>query len=184
MIITISGMPGAGKTTIGKLLAKKLGYKFYSIGDLRGKIASDMGLTIDQLNEIGKKEKWTDKKVDDYQKELGESNDNLIFEGWISFHFIPHSFKIFLEVDPQIAAKRVFKEQRSDEQHQDTIKGVSKMLAIRVEETHQRYKKYYNVDFLDRSHYNLIIDTSRLTVNNIINKIINKITVYGQKQKQ
>ena len=38
MIITISGLPGSGKSTIGKMLAKKLGYKFYSMGDLRGKI--------------------------------------------------------------------------------------------------------------------------------------------------
>ena len=54
MIITISGIPGSGKTTVGRMLAEKLGYKFYSIGDLRGKMAMERGMTIDQLNELGK----------------------------------------------------------------------------------------------------------------------------------
>ena len=50
MIITISGKPGAGKTTVGKAVAARLGLEFYSMGDLRGKMASDRGLTIDELS--------------------------------------------------------------------------------------------------------------------------------------
>ena len=44
MIITISGWPGSGKTSVGKLLSKKLGYQFYSMGDLRGKVALEKNL--------------------------------------------------------------------------------------------------------------------------------------------
>ena len=33
MIITISGKPGCGSTTTGKLLAKKLNLEFFSAGD-------------------------------------------------------------------------------------------------------------------------------------------------------
>lgn len=32
MIVTISGESGSGKTTVGKLLADKLNYRFYSGG--------------------------------------------------------------------------------------------------------------------------------------------------------
>ncbi|MCX6741353.1 MAG: AAA family ATPase, partial [Candidatus Parcubacteria bacterium] len=46
MIITLSGKPGSGKTTVAKILAEKLGYKFYSTGDLRGQMAMKRGLTI------------------------------------------------------------------------------------------------------------------------------------------
>lgn len=183
MIITISGKPGAGKTTIGKLLAQKLGYKFYSMGDLRGEMAAKMGLTIDQLNEIGKKEDWTDKKADDYQKELGEKSNNLVFDGWISFHFIPHSFKVFLEVDSQIAAERVFKDQRPDEEHQNSPEAVKELLAKRMENSRQRYIKYYSIDFLDKSHYDFIIDTTNLTPNEVINKILEKTQNYESRRK-
>ncbi len=91
MIITISGLPGSGKSTVGKILAKKLGYEFMSLGDLRGKIAIDRGITIDELNHLGEKEGWTDKEVDDYQREYGKTHDNLVVEGRLSFYFIPRS---------------------------------------------------------------------------------------------
>ena len=91
------GKGGTGKSTVAKLLAKKLNYKHYSIGDLRGKIAVERGLTIDELNKIGKTEAWTDTEVDNLIKEKGKKEDNLSIDGWVAVHFMPHSFKIFLE---------------------------------------------------------------------------------------
>jgi len=37
MIITIAGEGGSGKSTVARILAKKLDYKHYSTGDLRGR---------------------------------------------------------------------------------------------------------------------------------------------------
>jgi cytidylate kinase len=45
MIITLSGYPGSGKSTAGKLLAAKLGYNRYSIGDLQRRLAAEHNLT-------------------------------------------------------------------------------------------------------------------------------------------
>ncbi|HII15831.1 MAG TPA: AAA family ATPase, partial [Nanoarchaeota archaeon] len=39
MQITIGGVPGAGKSTVAKLIAEKLGYKSYSMGAIRREIA-------------------------------------------------------------------------------------------------------------------------------------------------
>jgi cytidylate kinase len=50
MIITISGKAGSGKGTISKLLAEKLGYEHISIGDMKRKIAHEMGITIFQFD--------------------------------------------------------------------------------------------------------------------------------------
>ena len=33
MIVMVTGLPGTGKTTIGKMLAKKLGWQFYDMDD-------------------------------------------------------------------------------------------------------------------------------------------------------
>ncbi len=49
MIITLMGTPGAGKSTLGRLLAQKLGYKQYSMGDLQRRIAQEHGWTINEL---------------------------------------------------------------------------------------------------------------------------------------
>ena len=64
MKITISGTPGSGKSTIGKLVSKKLKLKYYDVGNMRRKMAKDMGLTIQEFNKLGEKKSFTDKEVD------------------------------------------------------------------------------------------------------------------------
>lgn len=165
-------MPGAGKSTIGRLLAKKLGYKFYSMGDLRGEMAKSRGLTIDGLNKLGEKEDWTDKQADEYQRTLGEKSDNFVVDGWISFHFIPQSFKLFLTVDSKVGAERIFQDQRDDEKKVNSVKEMEKMLKTRVKQTDKRYHKYYNVSFQDKKQFDLIIDTTKITTEQTVKIIL------------
>lgn len=172
MIITLSGLPGSGKSTIGRMLAQKLGYKFYSMGDLRGKLAMERGMTIDEFNKLGETEDWTDKKVDAYQKKLGETEDNFIVDGWLSFHFIPHAYKIFLSIDPLVAAARIFQNPRPDEERAKDVAEQIKMLRERMEQTDARYQKYYGISFRNHKSVDLMIDTSHLTPPQILDKIL------------
>ncbi len=183
MIITIGGRSGAGKTSVAHDLAQKLGYKFYSMGDLRGKMAMERGMTIDELNEIGKKEIWTDKEVDEFQKKLGKKENKFIIEGWLSFYFIPHSFKIFLDVDPEVAAKRIFKDQRPDEEPQKSAKSVEGMIKKRMAESRRRYKKYYGVDCFCKECYDLVINTTNLKISQVVSKIITELKIWKSKNK-
>lgn len=184
MIITISGLPGSGKTTVGKLLAKKLGFRFYSIGDLRGKMATDRGLTIERLNEIGMKEDWTDKEADEYQKELDEKENNFVIESRLGFHFIPKSLKVFLEVDIKTATQRIFKHQRPDEERKETPEELEESMKRRIENDKTRYKKYYGIeDFMDRSHYDHVVDTTNLTIDRVVGKIIEIVKKLPNKDK-
>ncbi len=178
MIITISGHSGSGKSTIGKRIAKKLRYNFYSMGDLRGKMAMDRGITIDELNEIGKKEAWTDNQVDEYQKELGKKEDNFIIDSRLGFHFIPHAISIFLKVDPKESAKRIFANQREDEEKKETVEEVKEMLEQREKNDKQRYLKYYNVNYLDMKNYDIVIDTTKLSIEEVEEKLLSFIDQY------
>lgn len=180
MIVTISGNPGSGKSTIAKNVAKKLGYNFYSIGDLRGKMAIDRGLTIDQLNKIGEEESWTDNQADEYQVELAKKEDNFVVDSRLGFHFIPNAVKIFLKVDEEESAKRVFEDQRKDEEKKNNIEAVKEMLGKRVESDRERYLKYYNVNHLDLNHYDFVLDTTSLTIEEVEQKLINFLRQYNK----
>jgi cytidylate kinase len=164
MIITIAGLPGAGKTSVAKNLAEKLGMKFYSIGDLRGKIAVEKGMTIDELNALGEE---SDHVVDDYQTKLGHTEDNIILEGWISWHLVPGSFKILMTVSPEEAARRIFEEKhnaggsRADERTYIDIADTVQALKTRVLVYKDKFNRLYGItDFTDPSHYDYVLDTS------------------------
>lgn len=175
MKITISGKQGAGKTTLAKMLAKKLRYPVLSIGDLRGEIAKERNLTIDELNEIAKKESWPHKEADKKTIELGKTNDNMIVEGWIAWHFIPDAVHIFLDVDETVGANRIFHDQRSDEKRCNTLEEMKQLLKKRLHLTSQQFKRYYGVDFLEKKNYTIILNTTHLTKEETLQKILEKL---------
>lgn len=176
MIITISGLPGSGKSTVGKMLAKKLGYNFYSIGDLRGKMAMDKGMTIDELNKLGQEEDWTDRQADEYQTELAKKEDNFVIDSRLSWHFIPKSLKIFLTVNLKEAAQRIFRDQRPDEQHANSVEELIERMKKRVISDNTRYQKWYGVRFDDENRYDLTIDTTNLKPEEVVEKILKEVT--------
>ncbi len=169
MILSISGAPGSGKTSVAKILASRLNLKFYSMGDFRGKIAQERGMTIDELNALGEQDKSTDSAVDEYQTKLGKTEDNFIAEGRLSWHFIPHSFKIYLACDTHEAARRIFNSKqtetdhgRHDEAMHDSIEETEAGINQRIASDALRYQKYYNLDYRDPAHYDLFLDTTHM----------------------
>jgi len=183
MLLTLTGVPGAGKSTIAKMLSEKLNIPWYSMGDLRGKMAAERGMSIDEFNVLGETEAFTDQEIDDYQKKLGEKEKNLILEGRLSWYFVPHSFKIFLDVDEDEAAKRIFdasqKGLRKDEAPFLSPDDVKNRVRTRVESDMRRYQKYYGVNYLDHSNYDLVINTTNLSPEQIVMQIQNKLPTPG-----
>jgi len=177
MIITINGMPGAGKGTAAKYLAKKLGLKYYSMGDMRGEIAKEKGLTIAQLNKLGEKERWTDKLVDDFQKKL-QNKDNLILDGRLSWHFIPNSIKILFLVNLKEGSKRIFQTERKDEKYKN-LKDALKAVKERINSDMKRYKKYYGIkNIYGLNKYDIVIDTSYFTIGQMCKKVLKAVKAF------
>ena len=169
MIVTIAGSPGSGKSTVVKKVAEALGYRMISTGDLRGRVAQERGMTIEELNALN--EEWTHRIIDDQVKKIGETEDNIVFDSWLAWHLIPNSTKVFLKVSPEVGAQRVFGHQRPDEKHQDTVEGVQQMLQHRLKEWSGQIKEIYGVDFLDEKNYDFVLDTSDLSIQEVIEKV-------------
>jgi predicted cytidylate kinase len=172
MRITLSGTAGSGKSTVAKMLAKKLGYRHYSMGDIQREIAKEKGITIVELGELEKKDKSIDLRIDERQREIGKQDD-IIVDSWLAALFIPDSFKIFLDADIEIRAKRITKE-REAETYTD-IEDAKKAIQKREKTNIARFKKFYSYDFMDKKNYDLVIDTSYSDVETIIKKIIKEI---------
>jgi cytidylate kinase len=178
MIVSITGLPGSGKTTVRNALAEQLGFKRYSMGDVFGKLALKHGLTIGEFNTfaIGKPE--IDHEVDNYQTEIASKEDNFIIDGRLSWHFIPQSFKVFLDVDLTEAAKRIFaaiqtdRASRSDEPNYSSAAEVETAIRTRLAADNTRYQALYGVDYLNHSNYDLVIDTTKIPANEVVSTIL------------
>jgi len=171
MKITIAGKPGSGKSTIAKLLAKKLNFSHYSVGDFMRDMAKKRDISLLELSKLSEQNASIDKELDKMQKKLNQE-DNFVIDSRIGFHFIPDSKKIFLDVDLSEGAKRIFEHLRPEEKENNHIKQTIKNIKKRIISEKMRYKKYYNLDHYDPKHFNLIINTTNLTPKDVVNKIL------------
>ena len=171
MIITIGGTGGSGKTTVGKEVARRLKLKHYSIGQFMRHMAEERKVSLLELSKLAEEDTTIDQELDQRQIELGRNEDNFVIDGRLSFHFIPKAVKIFLDADFDVRAKRIFHDTIRLE-HNVSIETSKERLEKREESERKRYMEYYNLNPSDHKHYDLVIDSSKITVKEIVEKII------------
>lgn len=178
MIITISGVPGSGKSTVARLVAKKLGFRHYSAGDFMREIAEKRGMSLLELGKAAEKDRSIDRELDERTVQLGKREDDFVMDSRLAYHFIPGSFKVFLEVDATEAAKRVFgdiekkREGRKVEKESTTLAATLAAIKKRRKSEELRYKKYYNLNPYDEKQYDLVIDTTKATPEKVVERVV------------
>ncbi|HTY91116.1 MAG TPA: AAA family ATPase [Methanocella sp.] len=153
MIVTLSGLPGSGKTSVARELIDRYGFTMISAGEQFRRLAQERGMTLEEFGALAQKESSIDIAIDRRQKELAQKCDMALVEGRLAGHTIEADLKIWLKTTPQVRARRVAKRE-----------GISIEKALADNEARElvestRYKKFYNIDQHDWSCYDLIIDT-------------------------
>lgn len=189
MIISLSGALGSGKSTIAQMLADKLGWPRYYMGGLRREAAKKMGLTLEEYNKLGESDPKTDLEVDEkYQRQLAETVPNFIIEGRTAWYFLPESLKIYLDVDREEGAKRIFanlqqKNDRNEARNLANWQDVLENNLKRVESDRARYSKYYGIDVYDTSHYDFCFDTTGVPPKEVFEAVWSFIESHLDKKK-
>ena len=175
-IITIGGRPGSGKSTTARKVAEKLGYERFSSGDFMRAIAKDRGVTIEELNVIAETEPAIDKEVDGKLRTFEKAGDNLVIDSRLAFHWIPDSFKVYLNISRDEAIRRIYSDTAKSrvetsealKSPEDALEAVEKRLASE----RKRYRELYDVDPYDPKHFDLVIDTGDNNIENVIETIV------------
>jgi cytidylate kinase len=180
MIITISGHPGSGKDTVGKELAKRLGYRFCSMGQILEEIAFSKGLSLTAFNKLKEKDDSFDREIDAYQERLGRESDNLVVVSHIAARFIPHAFKVFLEVSPGEGARRVMGDLRNrrDESYRSLAEARKALSDIQLA-NERRYVRLYGYNPYSGKGYDLVIDTTKVTAKQVVKTILGELRKSG-----
>lgn len=184
MIITIGGEPGAGKSTVSKLLAKKLGYQHYYAGRLYREMAEKEGLTPLAFKERVRTDPHIDQEIDRRFIDLAEHGTRYIMEGWVAFHFIPTSYKVNLVASENERARRVFESIRPLEQENTSLEKTKENNAQRYKNSLENFLKKYKVDISSRGNYDQTIDTTCITPEEVVEKILTNKKYLAMKRTQ
>jgi CMP/dCMP kinase len=180
MIITVSGPGGSGKSSISKRLEQVLGYKRYYMGGEKRRIAKQLGISLEALNKRDEKEHFGDKLVDQRILELANTEDNIIIEGRTAFHFAPKSVKLYLDVEKGEAARRLFNQpEKRPEESYSTLEEFTAALERRHQSDIKRYSKYYGFDCYDKSHYDIVIDTTEKSIEEVFFEVMEALSRFG-----
>ncbi len=178
-IITISGLLGSGKSTLAKMLADKLGCGYYSTGAAQREIAQQRGVTTLELNRMAETDPTIDRQIDGVFQTLAQRGDNLVVDSRLAFFFLPDSFKVKLNVAPETAGTRVFKdsERKGEHKYASSAEATEALLSRRTMER-RRWRKIYGVDIDDDRLFDCVVDTTDRTPDQVCAMIIKKFELF------
>lgn len=165
-IITISGKPGSGKSSTADRVAELLSYTRHSSGDMVRNILQREGITLKEYNKKAVDDHSLDVKIDEYLRNLRNKKD-IVIDSRLGFYWIPESFKVYLDLDLQVATARIYKDAVNNKMRLKSGESVSSLdlvaEQVKARQTNEqhRFRELYSVDPYNLSHFDLIIDTSR-----------------------
>lgn len=184
MHITITGDLGSGKSTICQLLNQKLGFQIYSTGKVQRELAREYNMSTLEFNRYTSVNTNIDREIDDKVVSISKEkiNDDLIFDSRMAWNFIPHSLKIYLTAKPEIAAQRIYQNDRGSVEAYHSIEDALHQLLERRQLEISRFQNIYGVDCNDFKHFDLIIDTSFASIQEVFEIICNAIEQFSNRQ--
>jgi cytidylate kinase len=164
-IITLSGKPGSGKSSTADKVAELLGYTRYSAGDLVRTQIRKKKISLDDFNKMAADDHSLDDAIDEELRNLRDQKD-VVIDSRLGFYWIPESFKVYLDLDMDVATARIFKdtvnnELRGSGEGFDSLAEVQELVNKRLENEISRFKAMYGINPYNRKNFDLVINTSR-----------------------
>jgi cytidylate kinase len=169
--ISLAGDLGSGKSTVSEILIKRLGAEYYSTGAIVRSIAEKHGMSVTELNVYMETHPEIDHEIDDGLRALSDVDKLLIIDSRMAWHFTDGTFKVYLSLDIETSAYRIMNANRQGE-HAKSLEETIVMTKARRESEKKRYMTQYGVDIKDLTNYDLVIDTSRVSPDEVAERII------------
>jgi predicted cytidylate kinase len=169
LLVTISGLPGSGTSTLSTRVSAQLGVERLDGGSVFRSMAADEGLTVAEFSSRAELDTAIDLALDARLALRAEQGDVVLesrLAGWIATRTGLVATRVWVECDPAERASRVAAREGI---------GLAQALeanAIREASEQQRYLSYYDIDLADRSIYDVILDSTSTPPDDLVARVV------------
>jgi cytidylate kinase len=156
VLITISGVPGSGKTTVARLLSKRLGVPHIYAGDLYRQEAVARGLSLEEFNALSENDHSIDRALDEKMAAHARQGRVVLegrLAGYIAVQERVDALKVWLTASDEVCARRV-----AEREHKDW-REVLRLNGSRQGSDAKRYRDIYGFDLNNTSIYDLVLNS-------------------------
>lgn len=160
-VVTVSGPPGSGTSTLATQLVEKRDYELISGGDAFRALADERAVSLQRLTELAEEDASIDKELDrrleqtmadHVNGERGAEDAVLVVESRLAGWFAPdEALRVWIDAPLDVRASRI----------EDRAETVDELRSREASDA-RRYEKYYDIDITSREVYDIVVDTERI----------------------
>ena len=162
VVVAISGLHGAGKTTAARALARKFKLRYVCAGTVFRQLAKERGMTLDEFSRYAERRPSIDRKIDQQTAAAAKGKNVLIdarLAGWMAKQA---NLKVLLTAPLEERVRRIAS--REGRKYKDVLNETRK----RERSEARRFKQFYSIDVNDHSPFDIVLNTERFTAEEMV----------------
>ena len=164
MLITISGLPGSGTTTVSRLVSAALGLDRVPGGEVFRLMAQEAGMSLADFGVHAQQHPEIDRELDDRLQARAAEGHCVVesrLAGWLATRGGLHAVRVWIDCDPEVRAARVA------ERDGTSTAQARRDNAARSDLERARYRSVYDLDLDDFTVYDLVLDSSTTSADDL-----------------
>jgi cytidylate kinase len=169
LLVTISGLPGSGTSTVARLVAEALRLERLDGGTVWRSIAADRRMNVAEFSSESEHDPTIDIELDRRLAERAAAGDVVLesrLAGWIATNEGLDAVRVWIDCDAGERARRV-----ASREHIEPA-AAAEANRVREDSERTRYLTYYAIDIEDRSPYDLVLDSEAATPEQLVREIV------------
>ncbi len=169
MLITISGLPGSGTTTVSRLVAAALHLDRVPGGEVFRQLAAESGMTLAEFGVHAQAHPDIDRELDARLEARAREGSCVIesrLAAWLATNAGLLAVRVWIDCDDDVRAARVA------ERDGTSVDQARTDNAARAALEHARYVQAYGIDLDDRTPYDLVLDSTSTSAATLADRIV------------